>query len=360
MPSATPERIFATALQKLEDRFTRLAFPWSPVVAKILAGGQFDRESAGKTPFIEFRVLTGGPGETHKIIGGSESYASGLKDIVKKGNVYGTRLIHIYEIPGADMAKAHSPEGTEELIKQYPEMALAQIRHELATQFCLGTENNGLLTLNGQRTYATDGTARTGLFENNPRSAQTATVLGLAKEAAGAGAVPGWYHQHGAITSMAANGERVFQQTCGRASRALQDMTGSVDFMLADETSYYNFLDNRRGQVIVNDIPKGLDGFEDDRKGVKVLTGIMYVEDVMDPASADVLAWGGIIYCLKTSTLKMRFWNEGPSNAKGFLHMRDLQKAQNKDAWIQEIVTHMQLWSEALPCNGVIVGGQNP
>jgi hypothetical protein len=356
----TPLRIYTAALQKLEPRIGQLNMPWSPVIAKILAGGQFTKEDAGKTPFIEFRVMIGGPGETHQIISGNEHYATGLKDTLKKGNTYGTRLIHAFEIPCADMAKCHNPENTEDVIRAYPERATYQFRRELATQFCLGTENNGLVTLNGQRTYAPDGTALTGLFEDNPRLLQAATVLGLPKEGALANATPGWYHQQGRIASMAANGERIFQQVVGRASRAMEDQTSGVDFMLADETSYYNFLDNRRGQVVVNDVPKGLEGWSDDRKGVKVLGGVMYVEDVMDPASADVLAWGGIIYVLASSTWALRFWPEGPSDTRAFMHFREPQKIPNKDSYVQEIVSHLQAWCVALPCNGLITGGQTP
>ena len=116
MPAVTPDRIFQAALQKLEERFTTLAFPWSPLVEKIISGKQVEQKSAAETPYIEFRVLTDGPGETHQLISGGELYPTALKDVVTKGNIYGTRLIHVYEIPGADMAKAAHPQGCEELI----------------------------------------------------------------------------------------------------------------------------------------------------------------------------------------------------------------------------------------------------
>ena len=358
MPAVTPARIFQAALQKLEQRFTTIAFPWSPLVDKIISGKQVEQKAAGETPYIEFRVLTDGPGTTHQIISGGEIYPSGLKDVVQKGNIYGTRLVHIYEIPGADMAKAAHPEGCEELIKQYPELALSQLRAELAQQFALGDQNNGLLTLCGQNTYAPDGTNRTGLFENQPRATQNNTVLGLAKENGGAG-VDGWYHQFGNITSMANDGERIFQQVHGRASRALKDMTGKVDLMLADETSYYNYIDVRRNAVLVLDKPTGMQSFEDDREGAKVLGGTMYVDPYMDPASTEVVTWNGIIYGLKSKTWKLRTWIEGPTNKQAFLHMRPLQKAQNKDAWIQEIIFHGQIFTYALPCQFLVTGGQN-
>ena len=359
MPAVTPDRIFQAALQQLEERFTTLAFPWSPLVEKIISGKQVEQKSAAETPYIEFRVLTDGPGETHQLISGGELYPTALKDVVTKGNIYGTRLIHVYEIPGADMAKAAHPQGCEELIEEYPELALAQFRAELAEQFALGNQNNGLLSLCGQNTYAPDGTPRTGLLEANPRATQAATVLGLAKENGGAG-VNGWYHQYGNITSMANNGERVFQQVHGRASRALKDMTGKVDLMIADETSYYNYLMHRRGPVLETGTPEGMKGWEDDREGAKVLGGTMYIEPYMDPAAAEVLAWNGIIYGMKSKTWKLRTWKEGPTDKQAFFHMRPMQKAQNKDAWIQEILFHGQLFTYALPCQFLVTGGHNP
>jgi hypothetical protein len=354
----TPDRILQATLESLAPRFTTLAFPFSPLIDKILENKGVSHVDAEAAPYHTFRVLTQGPGRAHHLPSGGEIYASGLRKTPAKGSVYGTRIIYTYEIPGSDMAKGGSPKGAEKLVEQYPELAYADFRQILGKQLMMGDQGKGFLSLLPGTTYSPEGTPYNAVFQNAARAAQNQTVFGLAKEGATPGTT-GWYHGYGAITSMVNNGERIFQQVHGEASTALAGMPGVVDLMFADATSYYNYLMHRRTAVFTTGKPEGMSGFEDGREGVDVLGGKMYKEPHIDAADAAIVALGGVIYGLKSKTWELRVWDEGQSGKKAFFHARPLQKMQNKDAWIQEIVFHGQLYSTALPCNFVVVGGQN-
>ena len=355
----SPE-VLNDALQELAPQYQNLFERWSPTIKKIIDGGNVER-SRLMGPYKEFRVITGGPGDVTHIVDGGERLAPTRSDITAKGDTYAARLIYHFLVPDKDMAEAVGPTGVEHLIKQYPEAALMDFHQRLAQQFVTGNGNGvgGALTLNGDTTYNPQGTARTGVMEFN--TTQNDTVFGLAKEDAAAG-VSGWKNGFAEITSMASDGIKTLRQEYYRASRKGR-MLGPVDLLLADETSYSNYIDLLEDRIIVEDVVKGEGGAEDVQQGIKFLNATMYIEEYLDPSSTftTTSATNGVIYGLKTSTWHMyTLGSDSNLETKGDFAIRGPTRRPDMDAHQWEFVYYQGMFCDYLSANFAVTGGNIP
>lgn len=346
------------ALQELAPRYQNLFERWSPVLNKVVKNGNIERNRL-RGPFKEFRVITGGPGDVTQIVDGGERLAATRADITAKGQTHAARLIYSFLVPDKDMAEATGPADVEHLIKQYPEAALMDFHQRIAKQLVNGNGSGvgGFLTFNGDTTYSPQGTAKTGAFQFS--ATQNDTVFGLAKEDAASG-VTGWKNGYGNITSMASDGISTLRREYFRASRKGK-MMGPVDILLADETSFSNYIDLLEDRIIVEDSVKGEAGVEDVTQGVKFLKATMFIEEFLDPAASTFTtsdAQNGVIYGLKSSTWHMYTLGQDDSmETKGDFSVRGPLRRPDMDAHQFEYVLNMGMYCDFLSANFAVTGG---
>ena len=122
---ATNADVLNFALQKLVPKWTEQFYQYHPVLDKIILKGNIERGTQGG-PFLEFPVVTQGPGQVTRIETGSEVYSSVRKTVGAKGTSYAPRMIYSFIIPGKDLAEASGETAIARLIKVYPEAALME------------------------------------------------------------------------------------------------------------------------------------------------------------------------------------------------------------------------------------------
>ena len=356
---AISAEVLNDALQELAPRYQNLFETWSPVMSKIVKNGNIER-SRLRGPFKEFRVITGGPGDVTQIVDGGERLAATRADITAKGSTYASRLIYSFLVPDKDMAEATGPADVEHLIKQYPEAALMDFHQRITKQFVNGNGSGcgGFLTLNGDKTYSPQGDSRTRAFQFAAKASQDATVFGLAKEGATSGATTGWHNGYGKISSMASDGISKLRREYFRASRKGK-LLGPVDLLMADETSFSNYIDLLEDRIIVEDAVKGEAGVDDVQQGVKFLKATMYIEDFLDTAQfTSGGADNGVIYGLKTSTWHMyTLGSDDKMETKGDFSVRGPLRRPDMDAHQFEYVMYMGMYCDFLSANFAVTGG---
>ena len=353
---AISAEVLNDALQELAPRYQNLFERWSPVLNKVVKNGNIERNRL-RGPFKEFRVITGGPGDVTQIVDGGERLAATRADITAKGNSYASRLIYSFLVPDKDMAEASGPADVEHLIKQYPEAALMDFPQRIVKQIMNGNGSGvgGFLTFNGDSTYSPQGDSRTGAFQFS--TTQDDTVFGLAKEDNASG-VTGWKNGYGEITSMASDGISTLRKEYFRASRKGK-MLGPVDILLADETSFSNYIDLLEDRIIVEDEVKGEAGVEDVTQGVKFLKATMFIEEFLDPSAfTTTAATNGVIYGLKSSTWHMYTLGQDDSmETKGDFSVRGPLRRPDMDAHQFEYVLNMGMYCDFLAANFAVTGG---
>ena len=354
---AISAEVLNDALQELAPRYQNLFETWSPVMKKIITNGNVER-SRLRGPYKEFRVITGGPGDVTQIVDGGERLAATRADITAKGDTYASRLIYSFLVPDKDMAEAVGPADVEHLIKQYPEAALMDFHQRITKQFVNGNGSGcgGFLTLNGDSTYSPQGTARNGVFDFAAKASQTDTVFGLAKE--GTTGTTGWYNGYAKISSMASDGISKLRREYFRASRKGK-LLGPVDLLMADETSFSNYIDLLDDRIIVEDVIKGEAGVDDVTQGVKFLKATMYIEDFLDTAQFTTGgADDGVIYGLKSSTWHMyTLGSDDKMETKGDFSIRGPLRRPDMDAHQFEYVLYMGMYCDFLAANFAVTGG---
>lgn len=352
--------VLATALQELMPAYSELFTSWHPLNERILKKGNMDRQVL-TGPYREFTVVTDGPGQVTQILTGSEVIQGGRKQTGVRGNTYAPRLIYAFDVPGKDLAEANGEQDLARILKNYPELALSDFHERLAAQ--VGTGNGagvgGFPTLNGDATYNPNGTARAGILEAAPVSAQTNVVHGLSKAT-----TPGWANQYEHISSFAVNGRSQLRKAFFTASRQGAKTTGDVDLMLSDEQSYLNYLDDLDDQVqvaaIKNDTAPG-----NVRQGVKFLTADWFLDDAIDISQTAYFtsanAQKGIIYGLKTSTWHTyTLGHDASKETKGDFAVRGPFRLPEQDLLRYEIVLYMGMHCDQLRSNFVVTGGATP
>jgi hypothetical protein len=354
---ASPD-VLATALVDLAPGYTELFTKWSPIWEKIIAKGQKETLQSYRK---EFTVVTGGPGTITNIVGGSEVIAGGRNQTGTRGNEIAPRLIYAFDVPGKDIDEANGEMDFARLIAAYPDLAMADFHEKISTQFCMGNvaEADGFITLNGQETYAPDGSPRTGVFEFAAAASQTSTVFGLQKNT-----VPGWYNQYGDITSFAGNGRDVMRQVYYNASiKGNNKLKGNVDIMMADALFYNNYISDLDEPVRFAPPAnqKGDPAKPDIHQGINFLGATLYLEDKIDPTGFSLAAADGVCYGLHSSTWHMFLVGHGGiTQNKGFFSVRPPVKHPTQDLYRYEIVFSMGMYCNDLKSNFVITGGDTP
>ena len=243
------------------------------------------------------------------------------------------------------------------LIKNFPEIAIAEFHEQIAGQLGSGGSSHvpGFVTLNGQQTFAPNGTARSGLFEFAAPAAQTSTVHGLVSEG-GSGGVTGWYNQYEDVTSMASNGLYRLRRVFGKAQR-VGKAYGTVDLMLGDEASYLNYMEELSEPLRVAKIedksPQNV------REGLKCLTADCYIDDAFDPSGGKYsgAAVDGVVYGMKTGAWHMRaMGHDSGMETKGNFESRGPIRVPDRDMWRYEIVFSAGIYTTMRRCNFAITG----
>ena len=149
---ATNADVLNFAQSKLIPKWTEQFYQYHPVLDKVVLKGNIERQTHGG-PFLEFPVVTNGPGAVTKIENGSEVYSSTRRNVGERGKVYCPRMIYSYVIPGKDLSEATGETAIARLLKVYPEAALMEFHEYIVSQFVNGdgaTNNvDGFMTLNG-------------------------------------------------------------------------------------------------------------------------------------------------------------------------------------------------------------------
>ena len=351
------------ALQKLVPKWTEQFYQYHPVLDKVILKGNVERATHGG-PFVEFPVVTNGPGQVTRIETGSEVYSSVRRTVSTKGSIYCPRMVYSFIIPGKDLAEASGETAIARLIKVYPEAALMEFHEYIVSQFVNGdgSTNNvqGFATLNGDTTFNPQGTAVNGVLDFAAPASQTDTVLGITKSGAAAGAA-GWHNQYANVTSFATNGRERMREVYWNAS--LQGKTGGpVDLMLGDITSYNNYYSDLDDQVRYATSFKGESG-RPVRQGLMFQEAEFYVEPSLSPTTSPFSGAhasggrNGVIYFLKSDTWHLYTQGENSNmETKGDFAFRGPVKVPGQDAWEWEIVMSMQMYCDRLNANGVIDG----
>lgn len=357
---ATSADVLNFATQKLIPKWTEQFYQYHPVLDKIVLKGNIERGTQGG-PYIEFPIVTNGPGQVTRIETGSEVYSSVRRTVGSKGTVYAPRMIYSFIIPGKDLAEASGETAIARLIKVYPEAALMEFHEMLSGQLVVGNGSGdnvqGFLTLNGDTTYDTGGPTTTegGVFEFAAKASQTNNVFGIVKEG-GASGVTGWYNQYQEVTDFSTHGRY-------RMRRAYWDASvegksgGPVDLMIGDVVSFNNYFEDLDTNVRYATEFKGESGANNVRQGLMFHDAAFYVEPSLDYTDSAFSSRTGVIYGLKSDTWHLYTQGEDASKeTKGDFAFRGPVKVPGQDAWEWEIVLSMQMYCDRLNANFCIDG----
>ncbi|MHC4619435.1 MAG: phage major capsid protein [Planctomycetota bacterium] len=354
---ATNPDVLNFATQKLIPKWTEQFFDYHPVLEKIILKGNVERNKLGG-PFVEFPIVTNGPGQVTKIETGSENYNSTRRQVGRRGQIFCPRMIYSYIIPGKDMAEVSGDTAVARLLKVYPEAALMEFHELIVSQFVNGngasSNVDGFITLNGDTTFDPNGTSVNGIFDFAAPTAQTDTVLGLAKEGAASG-VTGWFNQFQSVSSFATNGRSQMRRVYWDSS--LKGKAGGpVDIMLGDIASYQNYYDDLDDQVRYQTEIKGEKGREA-RQGLMFQSAEFYIEEALDTSLSTFTARSGVIYFIKTDSWYLYTLGEDSGmETKGDFAFRGPTKVPGQDAWEWEIILMMQMYCDRLNANGAVEG----
>ncbi len=339
---------------KLDVTFWR----FSPILEKIFDGNGIAREKM-QGPRKDFRLLTNGPGGTTILTYGSELLDNVSRDQVILGNVGASRYMYHWIVYGKELAEINSDTDVENLIEQKPVTAYMDFAQDHVKQLLLGTGSAGIrgfLTFNGSTTYSSFDGSRTGVFSFAAPASQTSTVFGVTKRG-GTGGLVDWYNQYGNISAMGDDGEAVLRETyydCGAFHRKYAE----PDLLIADKTSFYNYIRVRDDRVYLVDErkPETKDGSA--KPGIPFLNGRLMFDTLMNVDDATLIAQNGIVYILNTKSWQIyTMGNDADMEGGGWFEKRKPFRIPHLDAWRFEIVMHAGMYTEALACNGVVTGG---
>jgi len=358
MPTNADVLNFAT--QKLVPKWTEQFYQHHPVLDKIVLKGNIERGTQGG-PYLEFPVVTNGPGQVTRIETGSEVYSSVRRTIGARGQIYCPRMVYSFIIPGKDLAEASGETAIARLLKVYPEAALMEFHEYIVSQLVNGdgSSNNvqGFLTLNGDGQFNASGTAEEGILDFAAPTAQNQTVLNLMKEG-GTSGTTGWYNQYQTVSSFATDGRKQMRRVYWDASLEGKQ-GGPVDLMLGDIDSFNNYYDDLDDQVRYNIKSDGEKG-RAVRQGLMFQEAEFFVEPALDYSADTFSSRSGVVYFLKTDTWHLYTQGEDSGmETKGDFAFRGPVKVPGQDAWEWEIVLAMQMYCDRLNANGCVDGTSN-
>ena len=355
MPTNADVLNFAT--QKLIPKWTEQFYQHHPILDKVLLKGNIEKGTQGG-PYLEFPVVTNGPGKVTRIETGSEVYSSTRRTVGTRGQIYCPRMVYSFIIPGKDLAEASGETAIARLIKVYPEAALMEFHEYIVSQIVNGngSTNNveGMLTLNGDTTFNPQGTAVNGIMDFAAPGSQTDVVLGITKSS-----TTGWYNQYQTVSSFATDGRKQMRRVYWDGSMQGKQ-GGPVDLMIGDIASYNNYYDDLDDQVRYATSFKGETG-KAVRQGLMFQDAEFYVEPDLDTTlsqfSTSAVSSKGCVYFLKSDSWHIYTQGEDTGmETKGDFAFRGPVKVPGQDAWEWEIVLSMQLYCDRLNANGVVAG----
>lgn len=368
---ASPD-VVNSILQELLPGMSEQFTSWHPLIERVHKAQQFQQAKGRK---VEFRIVTGGPGQMTPVNFGGEQIPRVRRQNYTLGEQFMSRSLYSFIIPGKDLAEVSGDkDAMKSLIQAYPESAVSDVYEILSRQIArgassAGTEPNpgsdasGYTTLNGDQSYYPDGPASTtsGVFQPLAPGSQTNTVFGRPMSGAAVNPTPGWEHQYGHITNFALNGRKTMQDVKRAADRKGNKFERGVDLLIGDEASFANYVESLDDHVetvaVVDDhVPAKV------RDGVKFMGADFFSESDIDltdtTAFTSALMQSGVIYMLCTPTWEgRRMGNDDSMETKGLLSMRGPIRVPDMDAWQWEIVNHFNMYCKELRKNGLVTGG---
>lgn len=357
-------------LKEVGNTFTRQ----QPIVEHILKNGNIEEAVPNSTGEVEFDVIVDDPATIVNLSGiGNELVPATSRTISRQGRARIGHEILSYAIGGRDLGRMKSEDDVVKILKKYPIATAARGAQLLGQNMLLGNKPRDMaafLTFNGDQTYEPNKVAENGLFTYAPRSAQTATVFGLVKEA-GVGGCPGWYNQYGNVAaSFGTDGRNQMSDlyyTC--QEEADPEQMGEVDFIFSSVQGYQNYEASIQETVRVIDRKTVAEG---DLYGKKVSDGVMYRNARLfrnsDLSAANLAAWftnggspNGVMFYINSKTLKV-IREPYPDEVKtqsifdGMFQLEDGVKLQGQYVWQWMMHVNFAIVCTMLRSNGVLTG----
>lgn len=329
-------------------------------------------------PYIEFNILTGGPGRVTNLYGGAELLYTGKANIVEKGNEYPMRWDYSFGITGKDIDEIE--DAKDNVVKKGKIADLLQANHlagitdvasGFAQQFFMGnfsagtnTRDNGskgMVSLNGNTGVGyysqSSGTARTGILEFAAPASQTGTVHNIPSKGAASGAVDGWYNQYSVVTG---SGDRrsVLRSTKSLCDRQGADRGASIDFMFSDPESRAAYVSDLTEHTMYGTVESGKDPVT-----VKAREGLVFGGDkrclwfdddhidITDSTCFPGAAAEGVTYMLSSED-----WRLFSTTREKMFTWRKMVKNPFQDGYIQEMLFHFNMYCISRRTQAVVVG----
>lgn len=366
--------ILASTLQELLPGYVDTFTKFHPLWDRIAANGKFNQRKL-KGPWVEFTVLTGGPGYAVTDRTGSTTLAGGRRENAKRGIAYPTHLIYHFNVPNKDLKEAQTEYDFVGLVEDYGDPALSDLAERMSRQVARGASSagtdpegggvDGFFTLNGDQTYAPQdaGSTEQGLFQYAAVGAQTNTVHSLPMSGAGSNPTTGWYHQFGQISSFSSEGRKVLRTTRDKAGQEGSGLTGGMDLLISDDASYQNYLDDLDDQVQVA-VVEGDKGKHKVREGVAFGQAVWFPDPAIDitdtTAFSTATAQSGVIYGLTTDDFEMIMLGDKGVNGKDFFEMEEPIRLESKPMVHYRLSCYANIFCRQLRRQMVVVGGANP
>lgn len=312
--------VLKATLPDLVEGFTDNFTNWHPLTKYIKESGGFAKRPL-KGPWVEFNMITGGPGRVDPVFTGGEAFSSSLNNMLQKGTEYPHRFVYHYAIPKKMIDELDTPNDYADLIKALPEQAVGDLAEGINEQivrgsFSAGSNTNdngtrGLTTLNGSQSYFPQdgGTGRTGIFQFAAPASQTATVHGALMQGA-AGGVRGWYHQYGVVSNFETDGRPTLETVRDAANRQGSKSSSKINLILSDPGSRQQYINSLNAQVQIAMVDKSGERVPDAiRESIKFGSADWYSDDAIDisdtAAFTNADAQEGVCYLLNTDFIEL-------------------------------------------------------
>ena len=360
--------VLASTIQDIKPELNEFFTMSHPLLDKIVKGARLAKAGGA---YIEFRVVTGGPGGGVKLTYGDEVIPAQRRQNYTKGLQRASRSVYSFDVPGKDLAEMGSdPAAMNAVIKRYPVNAVDEMNEYLAAQIARGAGSSGAIagaaffdgitTLNGLQDYTPDGTAIDGVFMAAAPASQTQTVFNIPMRGASSNPVTGWYHQFGQITSFGAIGRETWRLARDTANQQGSKMMGQVDLVLVDPQQYQNYLNDLDEHVetvtVTNDhTPAAI------REGVKFGSADVFAEpaiDLSDTTSFSTAATqAGVAYFLNSKAWEGMSLGGSGMESGGFFDIENYVKVPDQDVWRWQIINHWNIYCTQLRNQAFVVGG---
>lgn len=360
--------ILASTLEEVLPGYYDLYTKNHPLLDYIVRRGNINKRKA-KGPFIEFPVLTGGPGQAVTDRTGGTLLASQRAQNLKRGKEEPARTVYHYAVPEKDLEEAQTENDFANLVESYGDAGMGDVMERFVAQVVRGASTagsdefgggmEGILTFNSDQGYTPQdsATSRGGVFEYT--ATQTGTLHNLPKSGAASNPTFGWEHQFEEISSFNHHGRRKMRIARDRANQQVAKSGGGIDLVLADDASYQNYIDDLNTQVLVavveNDAGPG-----NIREGVKFGNANMFSELAIDLSDTDAYtstaARDGLMYMLDSSTWELFTVGDGNDAAKLF-KLKGPIDMYDQTMLHFRMSSYMNIFTTNLRRNAVVVGG---